>query len=64
MMMTIKRMFMHYVLRRWMIWHTGHGAYFRPNARGYTHDAHKAGWFTEKETKQWEYHSYSLVRRY
>ena len=64
MMTTTKRMFMRYVLRRWMIWHTGRDSYFRPNACGYTKDVGRAGWFTEAETKKWEKHNCFLVRRY
>lgn len=64
MMETVKRMFMHHYLRKWMIFHTGHNAYFRKHASGYTKRIASAGWYTETETAAWESHSRELVRRY
>jgi hypothetical protein len=61
--MVVRRMFMRYVMRRWMLWHTGHGAYFRPRAQGYTSDVRQAGWYSEKETAAWESHNPMIVRR-
>jgi hypothetical protein len=61
---TFLRMYNHYILRRWVIFHIQRRQYFRLNAQGYTSDIRQAGWYSEKEALAWEEHSPFLVKRY